>query len=373
MKPISIGSPCVVHLKFLGRRAVLRAGGRELQRAVGQLQLHRARPLGGDRRDPVDRLGEVACSRPPAPCRCRSGSPARNPGRCRRSASRSAVAASKAKRILVSDSATSTSSLASSISLRSSATVLRGTMTPGMPAGASRQRHLDARQPMAVGGDGAQHLARRRCRRMQVDAVQVVARLLGRDREARAVDEAAQLAAASWKRYGSSPAVMTGKSSSGRQARVKRERPQRSVSRLAAAGGVELDLRRPRAACGRCRRACAPARWWRRPSPTSAGDRSRRLSRSMSVAVSAQLAVVGLDQHVGEDRDGVAPLDHALHMAERLQEGGAFDGELHGVTILNDGFLGVWVTGRRTACGGRLPARSTDRRAGDAHRADHEV
>ena len=33
-----------------------------------------------------------------------------------------------------------------------------------------------------------------------------------------------------------------------------------------------------------------------------------------------ELAVTRLEQHVGEDRNGVAPLDDALHMGERLEE-----------------------------------------------------
>ena len=38
----------------------------------------------------------------------------------------------------------------------------------------------------------------------------------------------------------------------------------------------------------------------------------------------------GLEQDVGEDRDGVAPLDDALDMAQRLQQSAAFDGQFHG-------------------------------------------
>jgi hypothetical protein len=32
----------------------------------------------------------------------------------------------------------------------------------------------------------------------------------------------------------------------------------------------------------------------------------------------AELALVGLDQDVGQDRDGIAPLNHAMHMAQGL-------------------------------------------------------
>jgi len=47
--------------------------------------------------------------------------------------------------------------------------------------------------------------------------------------------------------------------------------------------------------------------------------------------------VGGLDQHVGEDRDGVAPFDDALHMRQGLQEGAALDGKFHGVLELSLG------------------------------------
>jgi len=47
--------------------------------------------------------------------------------------------------------------------------------------------------------------------------------------------------------------------------------------------------------------------------------------------------VRGLDQDVGEDRDGIAPLDDALHMREGLQEGAALDGKFHGVLELSLG------------------------------------
>src|SRR5205807_9215506 len=38
----------------------------------------------------------------------------------------------------------------------------------------------------------------------------------------------------------------------------------------------------------------------------------------------------GAQQHVRENRDCRTPFDDALHMAERLKEGGPFDGKLHG-------------------------------------------
>jgi hypothetical protein len=45
--------------------------------------------------------------------------------------------------------------------------------------------------------------------------------------------------------------------------------------------------------------------------------------------LAGELGAVRLDQHVGENRYGVAALDHAMHVAERLQQRCAFDGDLH--------------------------------------------
>ena len=47
-----------------------------------------------------------------------------------------------------------------------------------------------------------------------------------------------------------------------------------------------------------------------------------------------QFRVFGADQHVAKNRDGVAALDHAMHMAQRFQELRAFDGDLHCKTRL---------------------------------------
>ena len=42
-----------------------------------------------------------------------------------------------------------------------------------------------------------------------------------------------------------------------------------------------------------------------------------------------QPGVFGADQHVAQNRDGVATLDHAMDVAQRFQQLRAFDGDLH--------------------------------------------
>src|SRR6185295_9031238 len=45
-----------------------------------------------------------------------------------------------------------------------------------------------------------------------------------------------------------------------------------------------------------------------------------------------QAGIFGADQHIAEDRDGVAALDHAMDVAQRFQQLRAFDGDLHCIT-----------------------------------------
>ncbi len=60
----------------------------------------------------------------------------------------------------------------------------------GHAGGARRQRQVDLRQAMAVGGDAAQRRGLGAAGRVQIDAVEVIAGLFGRDRKLRAVDQA---------------------------------------------------------------------------------------------------------------------------------------------------------------------------------------
>ena len=61
------------------------------------------------------------------------------------------------------------------------------------------------------------------------------------------------------------------------------------------------------------------------------GFRGKRL-RHLEVEIGClqrQPGIFGSDQHVAEDRNGVAALDHAMDVAQRFQELRAFDGDLH--------------------------------------------
>ena len=46
-----------------------------------------------------------------------------------------------------------------------------------------------------------------------------------------------------------------------------------------------------------------------------------------------ELALARLDQDIGQDRDGVATLDHALDMVQGFQQGATLDVDLHSSTV----------------------------------------
>ena len=95
------------------------------------------------------------------------------------------------------------------------------------------------------------------------------------------------------------------------------------------AGRLERDLRARRAACARCRRAMWAGTVVAPGCATSAGERLDHLEVEIG-RLQRSAALVGAQQHVRQDRDGVAPLDDAMDMAQGLQQGGPFDRDLHG-------------------------------------------
>ena len=81
------------------------------------------------------------------------------------------------------------------------------------------------------------------------------------------------------------------------------------------------------------------------------------------MAFKASFDLLGPEQHVGEDRNRVAPLDHAMDVAERLQQLGAFDGDLHvGPRSIRE--LQKRSGGQKVACGGGFRKGRAARNAG---------
>jgi hypothetical protein len=73
---------------------------------------------------------------------------------------------------------------------------------------------------------------------------------------------------------------------------------------------------------------------WHRGGAFALGARRHRLD-DLHIEVGRgqlQLVVARGDMDVGQDGNGVAPLDHARHMGERLGQSRLVDSELHGLS-----------------------------------------
>ncbi len=158
---------------------------------------------------------------------------------------------------------------------------------------------------------------------MQVQAVQIVARLLGGDGEAGFVDQADQVAGVD-----GDPARQPFR-------RHHREIPGREDRQIEfrAAGGdlqpgivgaeAQFDLR----ALGQFAHDLVESVGGRRDL-SLAVNAARRFVDDLHVQVGGREShgvAVGGQQHIGQDRDGVAPLHHALHVSQRFQQGRALD------------------------------------------------
>jgi hypothetical protein len=164
---------------------------------------------------------------------------------------------------------------------------------------------------------------------VQVDAVEIVARLLGRDRKLRLVDQALQGRGPKRELVGhvaggeiGEVALRQGLEGKARSAGADRQ--DRAV-----AGGLKSHLRAFR------QLADDFVEHVRRH-----GGRARGSDLGRNRLDHLQVEIGGLQverrffrahQHVGEDRNGVTALHHAMHVAQRLQEFCALDGNLHGL------------------------------------------
>ena len=162
---------------------------------------------------------------------------------------------------------------------------------------------------------------------MQVDAVEIVSRLLGGDRELGLVDQPLEVGGRQLETVGHLAGGEIGKvalrQGLQREARAAGADRQRS----AVAGGFEHDLRALR------QLAHDLVEHVRRHGGRAAGaDLGRDRLGHFEVEIGGlegKLGLLGPDQHVGEDRNRVAALDHAMDVAQRLQQLCAFDRDLH--------------------------------------------
>ena len=170
---------------------------------------------------------------------------------------------------------------------------------------------------MPIGGNGAQQAAGRNV--VQVDAVQVIAGFLGRDCETRLLDQAPEVATADGEVIGEvarrqvREVVMRKRLQ--REARAAREdRDALAVARL-----LQLELGAVRELphdviehVGGHRGGAA----LRDLRPNAFDDLDVEIGGGH-----LELPVARLEQHVGQDGNGVAAFHDALHMSESLQKG----------------------------------------------------
>ena len=195
---------------------------------------------------------------------------------------------------------------------------------------ALRQRQFDLREAMAVGRHRAQRRAFGGARGVQIDAVEIIARLFGGDGELGLVDQPLEVGGGKRERVRHVAGGEIGKIALRQRLQREARAPGADRQHRAVAGALDHDLR----AFGQL--AHDLVEHVRRHRGGAAGrdlggDRIGDFEIEIG-RLQAELALVGLDQHVGEDRDGIAALDHAMHVAQRLQQFGALDGHFHGKT-----------------------------------------
>ncbi len=172
---------------------------------------------------------------------------------------------------------------------------------------------VDLRQTMSVGRDRAQGCGLGASGRVQIDAVEVVAGFLGRDRKLGAVDQPFQVGCRQRKRMRHVAGRKIGKI-------VFRQ----GLQREARAAGADRQHRTVAVAFQHDLRAVGQfahdvVKHMRRHGGRTAGCgfRRQRLGH-LKVEVGGlqrQPRVFGPDQHVAEDRNGVAAFDHAMDVA----------------------------------------------------------
>ena len=194
------------------------------------------------------------------------------------------------------------------------------------------QGQVDLRQAMAIGRDRAQGGCLGGAGRVQIDAVEVVAGLLGRDRKLGAVDQPLQIGGGQRERMrhvagGEIRKIVFGQGLQREAGAAGTDRQHRAIT-----VAFQHDLRAVRQLAHdvvehvRRHGGGAPGRGFRR-------QRLRHLEVEVG-GFQRQPGALGADQHVAQDRNGVAALDHAMDVAQRLQELRALDGDLHSNTRL---------------------------------------
>ena len=180
---------------------------------------------------------------------------------------------------------------------------------------------------MAVGCDRAQHRRAADVNGVEEDAVEIIPRLLGRNRELGVLDQALELRRGQRESMRELACGEIGKVGGGQGLEGEARAAGAQDELAGVAGRLEAYLRAFREFAhdvvdhvgGNCGRAIL-------------GDVGCNQFGRLKVEIGAlqrEFPVACLDQHIGEDRDGVAPLDDAMHVPKRFKQDRTLDGDLH--------------------------------------------
>ena len=180
---------------------------------------------------------------------------------------------------------------------------------------------------MTVGRDRPQGGGMGIARGVQINAVEVIARLLGRDRELGLVDQPLEVLGGERELVRHLAGGKVGKIAFGQRLQGEPRAPGAQREARAVAGGLEQDL-------GAFRKLAHDVveHVRRHGGGPGRADLGRDRLDDLEVEIGGlerELRLVRADQHVGENRDGIAPLHDPVHMAQGSQQLGALDGDFH--------------------------------------------
>ena len=200
----------------------------------------------------------------------------------------------------------------------------------GTAGGALRGGRLGEGQSVAIGGDGPQQRDAGLGHGVEVEAVQIVAGLFGRDGEPGLVDQPGEV----FLGQGEARARGVGRHDREVAGRQDRQVEFRTAGLDHQTGIVAVVAERD---LGTVRQFADDFI----EGVGGGGDLALDIHLGLGLVDhlhvevgggERQLVVPGAEQDVGQDRNGVAALDDALHVAKGLEERGSFDGQLHVVS-----------------------------------------
>ena len=181
---------------------------------------------------------------------------------------------------------------------------------------------------MPIGRDRAQHDVAVDLGRVDVNAIQIIARLFRRDRELRLVDQLLQVTCRQRETVRQIAGVEVGEIAFGQglQVEARAARAQQEPSSLSR--HLQRDLR----AIGQLADDVIQNMGWQRCRArlTDIGGEAFRDFKIKIGGPELEVSIGGLQQDIGQDRDGVAPFDDAVHMAQRLEKRRSFESDFHG-------------------------------------------